>query len=101
MCFGCSEMQSMKTVGSSATPRPEEAFEAHARADAEEVARLRTLSASERARMIEAACADAAQIERSRLAAGMPRTEPAPWPQSTWDFLRKCAIHARGSNIND
>ena len=72
------------------------AIEAHAAADSLETDQLRATSLSERARMLAAACATAAEIERNRIAAGMPRTEAAPWPPSTWEFLRKQALHVRG-----
>jgi len=68
---------------------------AHAAADADDVARLRSLSAEERGRLIESACETAAVIYRSRLAAGLGAVEPAPWPASTWEFLRKCAARVR------
>jgi hypothetical protein len=69
--------------------------DAHGAADNREAARLRTLDFHERAALIESACAAAAAIEQSRLAAGLPAVEPAPWPPSTWEFLRKCAASAR------
>lgn len=71
-----------------------EMVKAHdASADAE-IARLRALTVRERGLLIELACEAAVAIERSRLAAGLPATQPAPWPPSTWEFLRKHA--ARG-----
>ncbi len=68
--------------------------EAHRVLDAAEAARLRLLDARERSVLIEAACQSAAEIYRSRLAAGLGDIEPARWPESTWDFLRKHAAQA-------
>jgi len=67
---------------------------AHAAAQAGDLVRLRALTVKERARLIQSACAAAAVIRRSRLAAGLPPGEPDPWPASTWEFLRK---HAAGA----
>jgi len=69
---------------------------AHRAADEADVARLRALSEHERSQLIESACQSAAIIYSSRLAAGLPDVEPAPWPASTWEFLRKHAARVRG-----
>jgi hypothetical protein len=69
---------------------------AHAAADAAETARLRAMSMKERSRLLELACEAAAELQRSRLAAGLPAAEPAPWPASTWEFLRRHAARVRG-----
>jgi hypothetical protein len=68
---------------------------AHEAASKADVARLRTLSVRERSVLIELACESAAVTNHSRLAAGLPAVEPAPWPPSTWEFLRKHAAHVR------
>ena len=68
---------------------------AHGAAEGEDIARLHRLSMSERSRLIESACEAAAVIYRSRVAAGLPDVEPAPWPASTWEFLRKHAARVR------
>ena len=73
-----------------------DAIRAHNAADEAEIARLRTLTMRERSEMIEAACEAAAEIRRSRLAAGLPDIEPDPWPESTWKFLREHAARVRG-----
>jgi hypothetical protein len=97
MCFKpFAEIVSMQVVSSSGPHDPDQAIEAHRAADAADISRLRSLGAQERAQMLEAVCAAAAEIEQSRLAAGMGPTKPAPWPSSTWEFLRKHAINARG-----
>ncbi len=87
----------MQEVASTVTSSSrDQAAYAHSEADAAEVKQLQTLSLRERGEQIGAACAAAAEIERSRLAVGLPKTEPAPWPQSTWDFLSEHARNARG-----
>jgi len=68
---------------------------AHNAADDAEIARLRGMTMRERSELIESACEAAAVIYRSRLAAGLPDVEPAPWPESTWEFLRKHAARVR------
>ena len=68
---------------------------AHDAAHEEEYARLRTLSMRERGELIEAVCEAAAELCRSRRAAGLPDVEPAPWPASTWEFLREQAARVR------
>jgi len=68
---------------------------AHGQLDREEVLRLRTLSVRQRAELIESACEAAAVIRRSRLAAGLGEIEPAPWPASTWQFLKEYAARVR------
>jgi hypothetical protein len=62
---------------------------AHSEAETEDLTRLRALRMHERGRLIESACEAAAEIQRSRLAAGLPGVERDPWPESTWEFLRK------------
>jgi hypothetical protein len=69
--------------------------EAIATLEAGDVEALRKLSLDERGKLLAAACRDAASIEASCLKMGLPSTQPAPWPQSTWDFLAKCAHRAR------
>jgi hypothetical protein len=86
----------MPAADSSVVRRPGDVVEAHARADAAEFARLQTLNLHERAKILEAACEAAMDIERSRLAGGLPKSEPAPWPESTWEFLHRHASHVRG-----
>ena len=72
------------------------AIAAHGTCDNEDIARLRALSMEERGRLIEAACEAAVVIRRGRLAAGLPDAPPAPWPESTWEFLREHAARVRG-----
>ena len=68
---------------------------AHEEASRVELARVRKLSVGERAALIEAACEAAVTIERSRVAAGLPAVEPAPWPASTWEFLKRHSARGR------
>jgi hypothetical protein len=68
---------------------------AHGQLDREEVVRLRALSLHQRAELIESACETAAAIRRSRMAVGPGEMEPAPWPASTWQFLKEHAARVR------
>jgi hypothetical protein len=68
---------------------------AHGELDRQEVERLRALSVRQRAELIESACETAAAIRRGRLAAGLGEIEPAPWPASTWQFLKEHAARVR------
>jgi len=61
-----------------------------------ETDRLRSLSMEQRGEMLDAACELAAELETARRKAGLPPSQPAPWPDSTWEFLRK---HA--ANVNE
>ena len=72
-----------------------ELVKAHDASSEEEIVRLRALSLRERGVLIELACEAAAAVDRSRLAAGLPAAESAPWPPSTWEFLRKHAARFR------
>jgi len=56
---------------------------------------LRTMSMAERGRQLAAACRLAASIERSKIKNGMPPSQPEPWPDSTWEFLRKHAANGK------
>jgi hypothetical protein len=58
-----------------------------------ETTRLRGMSLAERGEMLDAACRAAAELAAARRAAGLPDPEPAPWPASTVEFLRKHAQH--------
>lgn len=49
-------------------------------------------SMEERARNLDAACLQAEVLEASRVQRGLPPSEPAPWPDSTREFMRR---HAR------
>lgn len=58
----------------------------------EDLAALRRLSLDERGRLIESACRTACEILESRRQCGLPDEQPAPWPASTVEFLKR---HAR------
>ena len=68
---------------------------AHAAAEAEDIARLRSMSLDERRKLIEDVCEAAAIVYDSRLAGGLPDVKRDPWPASTWEFLRKHAARVR------
>ena len=57
----------------------------------EDVAALRQMSLEERGRLIESCCRSAAEILAGRRQCGLPDEEPAPWPASTLEFLKRCA----------
>lgn len=81
--------------GSSARVRAE-AMAAGLRAEAaDRLTRLQALTLAERGEMLRAACRTAAVIAESRAGCGLPPVEPAPWPDSTWDFLAACARRVR------
>lgn len=50
-----------------------------------------------RAKQFELVCRDAAALEGQRRAMGIPEPIPAPWPQSTWDFLEEQTRRVRAS----
>jgi hypothetical protein len=56
---------------------------------------LRGLSMEDRGKMILAQCCEAAAEERARIAAGLPPTQPEPWPESTWELLRRLVRQSR------
>ena len=60
-----------------------------------ELERLRGLSLAERSHLLEAACRSAAEVEASRQRMGLPPAQPAPWPESTWNYLAQWARCAR------
>ena len=62
---------------------------------ADHISRLRSLTMEERGRMIEEACRFARLIEDSKVKQGFLPTTPAPWPASTWEFLRKHAPNGK------
>jgi hypothetical protein len=68
---------------------------AHRATEEEDIARLRSLSLKERGKLLKAACDAVNVIERSRIASGLPPIKPDPWPESTWEFLRKHAARVR------
>ena len=57
----------------------------------DETSTLRTLSLDERGELIVSACRAAAGVEGGRTASGLRPSQPVPWPESTWAFLRRYA----------
>jgi hypothetical protein len=55
------------------------------------------LSMQERAERFALVCRDAAALEASRRAAGLPEPQSAPWPSSTWKFLAEQTQRARAA----
>lgn len=67
----------------------------HHTVDLAEMASIVELSFAQRGELLLSACRSASQIYQSRLTAGLLEERPAPWPASTWDFLKSKANHAR------
>ena len=61
----------------------------------EQVESFRTLSLEQKGELLLAACRTAAEIERGRSSSGLPPSQPAPWPESTWELLRRHAPHGQ------
>jgi hypothetical protein len=60
----------------------------------EELEAFRKMTFAERGRRLAVACRAGARLDRSRRAAGLPEPVPEPWPESTWEFLkRQTALH--------
>lgn len=57
--------------------------------------RLRAIPLDERGYLIIAACRAAVEIEESRMRMGLDPARPAPWPESTWNFLAEAARRVR------
>ena len=70
-------------------------IDSHEAAGNADAANAKQLSLRERGLLVMAACRSAAAIYRSRLAAGLPADQPAPWPESTWEFLKTQARNVR------
>ena len=49
-----------------------------------------------RAELLEIVCRDAELIEASKVAFGLPASQPVPWPESTRQFLAEAARRVRG-----
>jgi hypothetical protein len=68
---------------------------AHRATEDLDLARVRSLTMQERGLLLESVCEAATEILRSRLAAGLPPPKRDPWPESTWEFLRKHAARVQ------
>ena len=64
-------------------------------AEHREMEKFRNLSLHGRGQLLMVACRAAVKIEDSRLRMGLPPTEPAPWPESTWKFLAEATRRVR------
>ena len=80
---------------SSDADKMQQCVQAHQAADNADAREARQLTLPQRGKLVVAACRTAAAILRSRLAAGLPADQPAPWPESTWEFLKAQARNAR------
>lgn len=61
----------------------------------EDLRELREMPLDRRLWMIEAVCTAAMECERAKPLNGIAPTEPQPWPQSTYELLRRHAANAR------
>ena len=61
----------------------------------ERIDALRSLTLEQRGRLIMQACRAAARIEQGRRLSDLAPSQPAPWPQSTLEFLRSHARRVR------
>jgi hypothetical protein len=75
--------------------RIEAQIAAHEAGHRERLDRFRSMSFAERAAIFEGLCDSAMAILRSRKASGFPDPKPAPWPESTWEILRRDAANVR------
>lgn len=66
----------------------------------DDIERFRAMSLDERGKLLSQACLLAARLERSRIESGLPPSEPVPWPESTWEMLRKSAAAWRAAKSN-
>lgn len=73
----------------------QQCVESHEAADRADARVAMKLTLEQRGAMLMSACRSAAAILRSRRAAGLPADQPAPWPESTWQFLKTQAQNAR------
>jgi hypothetical protein len=74
---------------------PNHDFHAIAECERRDLEYVQRASFVERGEMLSVACRDAAEIEASRLQMGLPPSQPAPWPDSTWAFLAEAARRVR------
>jgi hypothetical protein len=70
-------------------------FDAVIAMERSDLEQLRELSLAQRAPLIEAACEGAVEIEISRRRMGLAEPTPAPWPDSTWNYLAEWSRRVR------
>lgn len=64
-----------------------------------DLAALRAMSMQQRSALLQQACRAASKLEASRIASGFPPSKPAPWPESTWQFLKEQTVRARQQQL--
>jgi hypothetical protein len=94
------EGEQLMTADSDDARRSQAAIDAHARADHEEIERLRRLTLEQRAELLRQACEAAEEARQARIESGLGDVQPDPWPTSTWEFLRKCAAQYDATHAN-
>jgi hypothetical protein len=67
-------------------------------AEACDAAEFAQLPMRRRGDLLISACQAAAALEESRLKMGLPPTEPAPWPSTTWTFLASAAAKLKAGS---
>ena len=80
------------------TERITRQIEAHERLRSEDRKKLQQRSFEERTELIKAACRAAQAINRSRIQSGLESSHPTPWPESTWELLKKYALNGKITN---
>jgi hypothetical protein len=74
---------------------PNHDFNTIAEWEGRELKCVQKIPLKERGELLTIACQDAAAIEASRIQMGLPPSQPAPWPDSTWKFLAEAAQRVR------
>jgi hypothetical protein len=69
----------------------EKQIAAHEQATQVDFERVGQLTLQQRADLVDAACGAAVELAAERRRLGIPPISPAPWPESTWDLLRRFA----------
>ena len=67
---------------------------------ADDIARLRSLTARQRGEMLIAACQAAAEILEGRARSGLPPVTPAPWPAATLELFKRFAPNGRTKSLS-
>ena len=60
----------------------------------DDIAEWQSRSPAERGQAFVDLCDEAAAIEESKRKLGLPMVAPEPWPQSTWEHLRRHVTNA-------
>lgn len=55
----------------------------------EDLEGVRAMTVEEHRARLEAVCRDAVRIEAVKAKMGLPVSQPHPWPESTWELLKR------------